>query len=123
MFWLDVDLAMHTATLHTGKCIHIDPMDTDRKGLNEMKIDGGWFNFESVGEVMRFFKVKKMNGEVAACLLCKPLNEIGDITMAQLDISTPKTGCDACIKEVGVVDTKSSYRHLLNRLLDPYEQE
>ena len=116
MFWLDVDLVAQTATLHTGDCVHIEPSATGRKGVNEMLAEGGWFSFDSIGEAMRFFKVKKLSGEVSSCLLCRPLDSLGEVSMAKLDVRTPRTGCDACIV-VEVVDTKSSYRRLLARLI------
>jgi hypothetical protein len=117
MFWLEVDASTQTATLHRGECIHIAPKESDRKGINEMRMDGGWFSFESVGEAMRFFKVKKLNGEINYCLLCKPLDHLEDVSMARLDITAPRTGCETCVKEVEVVDTKSSYRRLLSKML------
>jgi len=117
MFWLEVDNASHTAILHRGECIHIAPKETDRKGVNEMKEGGGWFSFESVGEAMRSFKVKRLSGEINYCLLCKPLDHLEDVSMARLDITVPRTGCEACVKEVEIVDTKSSYRRLLSKLL------
>ena len=119
MFWLEVDLKTQTATLHRDDCIHIKPEATDRKGVNTMKADGGWLSFSSVGEAMRFHKTQRLNGEVQACLLCKPLNHISDVSIAGLDINTPRTGCDACGTRVDVLDTKSSYRRLIDRLLGP----
>jgi hypothetical protein len=117
MFWLEVDNSNQIATLHRGECIHIAPVETDRKGINQMRTDGGWFSFESVGEAMRFFKVKRLSGEINYCLLCRPLDHLEDVSMARLDITEPRTGCEACVKEVEVVDTKSSYRRLLSKLL------
>jgi hypothetical protein len=117
MFWLEVDNSTHTATLHRGECIHIAPEETDRKGINQMRTDGGWFSFESVGEAMRFFKVKRLSGEINYCLLCRPLDHLEDVSMARLDVTAPRTGCETCVKEVEVVDTKSSYRRLLSKLL------
>lgn len=117
MFWLNIDLPTQTATLHRGDCIHAEPKATDLKGINEMKADGGWFSFESVGEAMRFHKTKKLSGEFHACLLCKPLDHINGVSMAALDISTPRTGCDACATRVEVLDTKSSFRRLLDKLV------
>jgi hypothetical protein len=116
MFWLEVDNSTQTATLHRGECIHITPKETDRKGINQMRTDGGWFSFESIGEAMRF-KVKRLSGEINYCLLCKPLDHLEDVSMARLDITVPRTGCETCVKEVEVVDTKSSYRRLLSKLL------
>ena len=115
MFWLEVDSITQTATVHRGECIHITPKETDRKGLNEMRVDGGWFSFESVGDAMRFFKVKKLSGEINYCLLCKPLDHLEDVSMARLDVTAPRTGCEACIKEVEVVDTKSRYKVILQK--------
>ncbi|MCX6648639.1 MAG: hypothetical protein NTV61_04540 [Candidatus Bathyarchaeota archaeon] len=117
MFWLDVDLPTQTATLHRGECIHIEPKATDRRGVNEMRAEGGWFSFESAGEAMRFHKTKRLSGDVKTCLLCRPLDHLEDVAMAGLDISTPRTGCEACATKVEVLDTKSSYRRLLDRLL------
>jgi hypothetical protein len=119
MFWLDVDLPAQTAILHRGECIHVAPKATERKGVNEMKADGGWFSFESAGAAMRFYKVKRLSGDVNACLYCKPLNHLDDVAMAGLDINSPRTGCDACNTRVEVFDTKSSYRRLLDKLLGP----
>jgi hypothetical protein len=117
MFWLDVDLLTQTATLHRGECILIVPKTTKQKGVNEIRADGGWFTFESAGEAMRFHKDKRLSGDVKTCLLCRPLDHLKDVAMAGLDISTPRTGCDACGTRVEVLDTKSSYRRLLSKLL------
>ena len=118
MFWLDVDLATQTTTLHRGKCIHIEPLATDRKGINEMRIDGGWFSFDTIGEAMRFYKVNKLSGEVASCLLCKPLESFDEVSMAKLDVRAPRTGCEIYLKEIEVLDTKSKYSQLLSRLIN-----
>lgn len=117
MFWLEVDLKHQTLTIHRDDCIHIKPEATDRIGVNEMKADGGWLKFSSVGEAMRYHKTKRLSGEAQACLLCKPLDHLNDVSMAGLDINTPRTGCDACSTHVEVLDTKSSYRRLIDRLL------
>ena len=90
MFWLDVDLASHTTTLHTDECVHIEPKPNERKGVNEMRVDGGWFSFDTIGEAMRLYKVKKLSGEVASCLLCRPHDHLSDVSMARLDVMTPK---------------------------------
>lgn len=117
MFWLDVDLLRGVATLHRGECIHIEPNSTEHKGRNEIKVDGGWFLFDSVGEAMRFHKTRRFSGEVNMCLLCRPLSHLQDVSMAELDISTPRTGCDACTTRVEVLDTKSSFRRLLDKIV------
>ncbi len=116
MFWLDVDSTTKTATLHRGECIHIVPKATNLKGVNELKEDGGWFSFNSIGEAMRFFKVKRLSGEVKSCLLCRPLENLEDVSMAKLDVTAPRTGCEACVTQVEIVDTKSSYRSILQKL-------
>lgn len=117
MYWLDVDLVSNTTTLHTSECVHIEPKPNERKGVNEMRVYGGWLSFTTIGEAMRFYKVKKISGEVSSCLLCRPLDYMSDVSMARLDVRTPKTGCDAAVKEVEVLDTKSNYRRHLSRLL------
>ena len=117
MFWLDVNLVAQTSTLHTDDCIHIKSLATERKGVNEMRVDGGWFSFDSIGEAVRFYKVKRLSGEVSSCLVCRPLDNLGEIPMAKLDVRTPRTGCDACVNEVEVVDAKTSYRRLLSKIL------
>jgi len=119
MFWLDIDLKTRVATLHRGECIHISPKATETRGVNEMRADGGWFSFETAGEAMRFHKSKKLSGEVQTCLLCKPLDHIESVDIAKFDISTPRTGCDACATRVEVMDTKSTYRRLVDKLLGP----
>lgn len=117
MFWLDVDLPSGTATLHRSDCLHISPKASERKGVNEMRADGGWFSFDSAGAAMRFYKVKRLSGEVNACLLCKPLDHIDGVEAASLDIKTPLTGCAACGTRVDVMDTKSTYKRLVDRLM------
>ena len=119
MYWLDIDEVSHTATLHTSDCIHIKPQTTERKGVNELQQDGAWFSFNSVSEAMRFYKTKRLSGEVTECLLCRPLSHINEVFMAKLDIHSLRTGCDACVTEVKIVDTKSTYRRLLSKLLGP----
>ncbi len=115
MFWLNVDLPTQTATLHRENCIHVEPKETDLKGINKKKVDGGWFSFPSVGEAMRFHKVQRLSGEVQACQHCGPLDQIADVTAAKLDISIPRTGCDACGTGVKVGDRKS--KSIFERLL------
>ena len=119
MFWLDIDLPAQKAILHRGECIHVAPKAIEHKGVNEIKADGGWFSFESAGAAMRFYKFKRLSGDVNACLYCKPLDHLDDVAMAGLDINSPRTGCDAFSTRVEVLDTKSSYRRLLDKLLGP----
>ena len=82
--------------MHTGDCLHIKPSATERKGENEIRADGDWFSFNSIGEAKRFFKVKRLNGLVRSCLLCKPLDRLSEVSVASLDVKTLRAGCYAC---------------------------
>ncbi len=33
-----------------------------------MRVDGGWFSFDTIGEAIKFLKAKRLNGDVKACL-------------------------------------------------------
>jgi len=60
-----------------------------------MHADGGWFSFGSIGEAVRFLKVKRVTVEVGSCLLCRPFNRFGEVLMSRLNVRKPRTGCDA----------------------------
>jgi len=61
-----------------------------------MRVDGGWFSFDTIGEAIKFLNAKRLNGNVKACLILRPLDELGEVSMAKLDVRTPRTGCEAC---------------------------
>jgi len=117
MFWLDVDKPTKTATVHRDECVHAVPGGGEQKGVNEMRRDGGWFSFDSVGEAMRFHKEQQLTGRVIMCSHCEPLSQLAPEPMAKLNVRTVNTGCDFDARELEITDTKSQWRRLTERLL------
>lgn len=117
MYWLDVDKAAETSTVHRGECIHAVPDARGNKGVNEMLRDGGWFSFPSVGEAMRFHKERRLTGRVTMCSVCEPLSDHAPEPTAKLGVRIAKTGCDHAT-ELMVTDTKSQWRRLTEKLSD-----
>jgi len=52
MIWVEVDIPTNTCTIHSNlDCMYsVEKKETDLKGLNEMKAEGGWYSFVSLEE-------------------------------------------------------------------------
>lgn len=54
--WVEVDIPTKTCTIHANlECMYsIEKKETDTKGLNESKADGGWFSFGNMDEAENY---------------------------------------------------------------------
>ena len=75
MFWLNVDNSTNIWKLHIDSCIYGVPRETPSKGINEMRKDGGWFEFETVHDAHVFFKNTKPDAIWQPCRVCNPSDE------------------------------------------------
>ena len=72
MFWLNVDKINNIWKLHRESCRHAKPQDTEFKGKEEMKRNGGWFKFSSIQEAYEFFKRNNEDAVWQPCKVCNP---------------------------------------------------
>jgi hypothetical protein len=70
MYWLRVDLDDSNHRLHREDCPHIVPEESETIGMGELKDSGGWLNFDSVGEAMKYIKDEKIPGIIDMCSFC-----------------------------------------------------
>lgn len=56
MYWLNVDIPNRTATLHRGDCSWKPGQEPKYKGFGELKRDGGWLSFKTIGEAELYYR-------------------------------------------------------------------
>ncbi|MCT8140523.1 hypothetical protein H1D32_24325 [Anaerobacillus sp. CMMVII] len=54
-FWVNVDIPTKMFTVHTNCTYENKKSETDYKGINRIKRDGGWLNFSSIKEIESFY--------------------------------------------------------------------
>ncbi len=73
VFWLNVDKQIGVWKLHRDSCRFCNPNGTALKGVNHMKSNGGWFQFESYQGAYTFFQKDHKNIEYwQPCRTCNP---------------------------------------------------
>lgn len=72
MFWLNIDIPSKTWRLHSKSCPFCTPSETHRKGLEEMKVNGGWFKFSGYKEAYKSYAEKGEDSLWLPCKYCKP---------------------------------------------------
>ncbi|MBN1683001.1 hypothetical protein JW865_05565 [Candidatus Bathyarchaeota archaeon] len=124
MYIIDVDFKSGYNTLHRSECIHSVPSDIPTKKVGMLGDDGGWIEFNSPGEALRWLKNNKISGLIEYCKYCTPLSDFSPEPVAKLNIKLVKTGCDAdCTtksdysKEIEITDTKSIYQRLVSKFI------
>ena len=117
MYWLRVDLDDSNHRLHREDCPHIVPEESETIGMGELKDSGGWLNFDSVGEAMKYTKDEKIPGIIDMCSFCKPLDDLRTEPMATLKVEQVESGMGPKSKEITITDTKSLWKRLSKRFL------
>jgi len=73
VFWLNVDKPTGAWKLHKKSCRFCKPNETYLKGVNHMKKDGGWFEFESYQSAYKFCETDRKHFEYwQPCKICNP---------------------------------------------------
>jgi hypothetical protein len=72
MFWLNADKTTNIYKLHRVSCRYGKPRETEYKGVDKMKRNGGWFKFASFEDAYRFYTRKKINAIWQPCRVCNP---------------------------------------------------
>jgi hypothetical protein len=116
MYWLRVDLGKGEHRLHREDCPHMLPEKTQTIGLRKLKTKGGWLEFNSVGDAMKYIKVNQISGNVEMCSFCKPMDELRTEPLAKLNVKGVDTGTNLWPKEITVTDTKSIWKRLSKNL-------
>jgi hypothetical protein len=123
MYVVDVDFKSGSNILHREECVHAVPDNSPDKAVGTLGDGGGWLSFTSPGEALRWLKMNRVRGIIVHCRYCAPLSTMTPEPVAKLNVSVPKTGCDACASgcscstEMNVTDTKSQYKRLVSRFL------
>lgn len=124
MYVMDVDYKSGSNTLHRKECVHAVPDSSPDKAEGKLGEGGGWLNFTSPGEALRWLKENRVRGLIVHCRQCAPLSTMTPEPVAKLNVNLLKTGCDACTgadcscsTEMKITDTKSQYKRLVSRFL------
>lgn len=73
MFWLNVNYITGIWKLHESSCRYCKPVENMFKGVNEIKKNGGWINFESASKALAYFEKNSKNDSIwQPCKACKP---------------------------------------------------
>jgi len=74
VFWLNVDKSMGVWKLHRSTCRFCKPVESSTKGVNAMKLRGGWFNVTSLQRAKKMFEETHTHNEYwQPCKECKPI--------------------------------------------------
>ena len=60
-YWLNIDLSTRIAKLHKEACRYCTPYEQSSKPINQMNTNGGWFEFESPREALRYYQDEKLD--------------------------------------------------------------
>ena len=72
MFWVNVDLRWRIWKLHRGECRYCKPKESAWKGINDMKLYGGWFNFQELSEARDYYEKHGPEDIWQPCKKCQP---------------------------------------------------
>jgi hypothetical protein len=72
MFWLNVDKPNNFYKLHNESCVYAVPNETEYKGIEEMRRDGGWFKFDTYDEAFRYYRKTRPNAIWQLYKVCNP---------------------------------------------------
>ena len=126
MFLLDIDYRSEVNTVHKIDCIHVVPENHPEKELGKIGESGGYLDFATVGEAVRYLKTQRIPGIISHCPYCKPTKKFNPEPAAALGVEIAPTGCDSLSldspvvqmakKTVEVTETKSIAKRLSERL-------
>lgn len=73
VFWVNVNKTTGVWKLHKESCRFCNPHETSLKGINQMKKDGGWFEFKSYQSAYEVFQTDHIHLEYwQPCRNCNP---------------------------------------------------
>ena len=73
MFWLNVNRITGAWKLHKESCRFCTPKQKRVKGVNELKLHGGWIQFDSNTSAYEYYKTNHNDNEYwQPCKICKP---------------------------------------------------
>jgi len=67
VYWLNVDKQSYVSKLHKNECPHCNPKETNLKGIEVEKYDGGWFSFTSVLDAKQFQETSFPKAMISPC--------------------------------------------------------
>jgi hypothetical protein len=74
VFWLNVDKVTCAWKLHKDSCIFCKPVESNTKGVNQMKRKGGWFKHETYQSAYTFYQKEHRHPEYwQPCRICNPV--------------------------------------------------
>ena len=71
-YWANIDVPTKSYKIHKVTCRYCQPVETPLKGVNFLKIDGGWIKFDDKKEVKQHWKKNHRNLDWAPCKVCNP---------------------------------------------------
>lgn len=62
MFWVNIDKPTKKCVIHREECPWVDWVKNEArpefKGIEELKRDGGWFSFDSMGKAENYYETE-----------------------------------------------------------------
>ena len=72
-YWVNVDLPTKRFVLHNPDCAYVDKkVETDYKGLLQIKRDGGWLSFETSAAAEQYRRENHPQTNFRRCEVCNP---------------------------------------------------
>jgi hypothetical protein len=116
MFLLDIDFRSEVNTVHKIDCIHVVPENHPEKELGKIGESGGYLDFATVGEAVRYLKTQRIPGIISHCSYCKPTKKFNPEPAAALRARLDSPVVQMAKKAVEVTETKSIAKRLSERL-------
>jgi hypothetical protein len=70
MYRMNIDNPTRSCTIHAASCNTVLLRNTNRKGIEKMLTDGGWFGFNSMEEALAEYENNYSKFELKECRKC-----------------------------------------------------
>jgi hypothetical protein len=71
-YWLNIDFPSRYVMLHKESCIFCRPHEQKNKGVNEIRLNGGWYEFKSMEAAETYYEMHYTSFRWNKCKRCSP---------------------------------------------------
>ena len=69
-YWVNIDYTKKTYKIHKKECKFCNPEQSRTKGINKLKIGGGWFSFGTLEDAKEYYKSINNKINIVYCKIC-----------------------------------------------------
>ncbi len=71
-YWVNIDIKEEIYRLHKSTCRHVKKYPSETKGIQELKIRGGWLRFKTKPMANAFYQRDHNTLRWKPCKVCNP---------------------------------------------------